>query len=120
MRVSITIDGRLYSAAVRWTQPGAHVLTVHTVLPDLPFAVEVHSSFVGHQRTPVCVTHLVLGPVGADRGVRMGELDGRWYHPGTHPRACLGEHFAQLLELLHDGGYDARIHAPALTSMELR
>jgi hypothetical protein len=120
IRFGLTVDGQSRIATTRWTAPSAHVLTAHTVLPEPPFAVEVHSTFVGHEATPIHASHLLLGPIGAEHSVHSKELDSLWSHPGTNPGACLHEHLTQLLELLTGAGYEVRIDAPALTTAALR
>ena len=119
LRVGLTVDKQSHIATTRWTQPAAHVLTAHTVLPELPFAVEVHSTFIGHESTTIHASHLLLGPVGAEHSVHTKELDSHWNHPGSNPRACLYEHLAQLIELLCGAGHDARVHTPSLTTADL-
>lgn len=118
-RFALTVDGQSYIATTRWSQPAAHVLTAHTALPDPPFAVEIHSSFVGHETTPTVATHLLLGPIGVEYSVHAKELDSQWSHPGTQQRACLYEHLTQIIELLSGAGHDARIDAPSLASTPL-
>lgn len=118
-RFALHIDGQSYITTTRWSQPAAHVLTAHTALPDPPFAVEIHSAFVGHETTPTVATHLLLGPIGAEYSVHAKELDSHWSHPGSHPGACLYEHLTQLVELLCGAGHDARVDAPALTTADL-
>lgn len=115
LRLTITVDGETHVATTRWTQPSAHVLTAHTVIPDPPLAIEIHSTFVGHDATPVNATHLRLGPIGADYAIDTKPLDSTWYHPGSHPRACLDEHFVQIVDLLLAAGYAATVHAPAFS-----
>jgi hypothetical protein len=112
LRPTITVDGETHIATTRWTQPSAHVLTAHTVIPQPPLAIEIHSTFVGHDSTPVHATHLLLGPIGADYAIDTKPLDSTWYHPGSHARACLDEHFVQIVDLLLRAGYDARLDTP--------
>ena len=54
------------SSETTCTWAGPYVLVIATALPDHGLAVEVHSTFVGHEGVPTCVTHLTLGPVGHD------------------------------------------------------
>lgn len=120
VRFKLNVDGQPYIATTRWTQPSPHVLTAHTALPDPPLAIEVHSTFTGHQTTAIHASHLLLGPIGAEYSVHTKELDAHWSYPGSNPGACLYEHLTQLVELLCGAGYDARLDAPPLTTAHLR
>lgn len=107
--MALLLDGQPVCGEARLTAPCTHILTVHTVLSQLPYALEAHSTFVGHQTTTVHATHLLLGPLGCEPTIASQQLSSRWYHPSTHPQACVYEHIAQLIDRLADTGHHARL-----------
>jgi len=58
--LELSIDDEPVVSETTCTWAGAHVLTVHTVIPRSDLALELHSTFVGHRQD----TRTVLGIVG--------------------------------------------------------
>ena len=55
IELAVTLDGRQVSSETTCTWAGPYVLVIATALPDHGLAVEVHSTFVGHEGVPTCV-----------------------------------------------------------------
>jgi hypothetical protein len=81
-------------------------------LPDHGLAVELHSTFVGHEDVPTCVTHLTLGPVGHEPVIAQVEHDRADLDPTLRARECAYEHVQVLLETLKSLGYTVAIDVP--------
>ena len=75
--LDVTLDGRRADSETTCTWAGPYVLVIATVLPELGLAVDVHSTFVGHEGVPTCATHLTLGPVGHDPVIVLVETRAR-------------------------------------------
>ncbi|MDA8069127.1 MAG: hypothetical protein M0T77_11030 [Actinomycetota bacterium] len=60
--------------------------------------------------------HLALGPIGQRPALTHHDLDPAWYHPATHPAACINEHLAQMIDLLNTNGHNIRLQLPAITA----
>jgi hypothetical protein len=110
--LDVTIDGRSTASETTYTWAGAHVLTVHTVIPSADLALELHSTFVGHSGVSTHVVHLTLGPPGHEPTITSAEHDEDELDPTYAPRACAYEHAQHLIEALADLGYRAAIDVP--------
>jgi hypothetical protein len=110
--LDVTIDGRSTASETTYTWAGAHVLTVHTVIPSADLALELHSTFVGHSGVSTHVVHLTLGPPGHEPTITSAEHDEDELDPTYAPRVCAYEHAQHLIEALADLGYRAAIDVP--------
>lgn len=110
--LAVKLDGRQVSSETTCTWAGPYVLVVATTLPDHGLAVEVHSTFVGHEGVPTCVTHLTLGPVGDDPVIFPVEHERANLEPKLKARECAYEHAAIVLETLKRLGYEVGIDVP--------
>lgn len=88
---------------------GPYVLVVATVLPEAGLAVEIHSTFVGHEDVPTCATHLTLGPVGDQPAIVTVEHERANLDPMIKARECVYEHAGVVLETLKRLGYEVGI-----------
>ena len=112
IELAVTLDGRQVSSETTCTWAGPYVLVIATALPDRGLAVEVHSTFVGHEGVPTCVTHLTLGPVGHDPVIFPVEHDRANLDPMLKARECAYEHVEIVLETLTRLGYEVGIDVP--------
>lgn len=108
--LDVAIDGESTASETTCTWAGAHVLTVHTVIPRADLAFELHSTFVGHPGVPTHVVHLMLGPPGRGPTVTAADHDGSDLDPTYAPRACAYEHAQHLIGALLELGYRAAIN----------
>jgi hypothetical protein len=98
---------------------GPYVLVISTVLPQSGLALQIHSTFVGHEGLPTCATHMTLGPVGHDPSIVMVEYDRENLDPITKPRACAYEHAAIVLDALTKLGYAPSFNLSDTAFLEL-
>lgn len=112
MPLVVTLDGRQVVSETTCTWAGPYVLTIATALPDHGLAVEVHSTFVGHEGVPTCATHLTLGPVGRDPMISQVEHDRASLDPTLRARECAYEHVEIVLETLTRLGCEVGIDVP--------
>ncbi len=110
--LDVTLDGRRAGSETICTWAGPYVLVIATVLPELGLAVEVHSTFVGHEGVPTCATHLTLGPVGHDPAIIPVEHERANLDPTIKARECVYEHASVVLETLKRLGYEVGIDVP--------
>jgi hypothetical protein len=110
--LAVTLDGRQIANETTCIWAGPYVLTIATMLPDQGLALEVHSTFVGHQGVPTCVTHLTLGPVGHDPVIAQVEHPHASLDPMLRARECAYEHVQIVLETLKQLGYEVAIDVP--------
>jgi hypothetical protein len=103
--LELTIDAAPTLSETTYTWAGAHVLTVHTVVPHPDLALELHSTFVGHTGVPTHVVHLRLGPPGHEPALTTVDIQEGETEPTYAPRACVYEHAQRLIEALSDLGY---------------
>jgi hypothetical protein len=108
--LDVTLDGADAESETTCTWAGAHVLTVHTVLPRRDLALELHSTFVGHPGLPTHVVHLILGPPGQEPSITADDHTGEHRDPTYFPRACAYEHAQRLLEILSALGHRAGVN----------
>jgi hypothetical protein len=95
IELAVTLDGRLLASETTCMWAGPYVLTIATTLPDHGLAVELHSTFVGHEP--------VIAQVEHDRA----NLD-----PMLRARECAYEHVQVLLETLKSLDYEVAIDVP--------
>ena len=108
--LEVLIDGRQCEAECRYRwAAGGRVLTMFTVLPGRGLAVELISTYVGHEQTPTVVTHLLLGPVSAAAQIRAEERPHEQLHPVEDPRACAYDHANELVESLRAAGFEVGV-----------
>jgi len=88
--LELSIDAEPVVSETTCTWAGAHVLTVHTVVPRSDLALELHSTFVGHPGLRTQVVHLRLGPPGHEPTSTSSEVDEAQLEPTYAPN-----HFAQ-------------------------
>jgi hypothetical protein len=112
IELAVTLDGRLLASETTCMWAGPYVLTIATTLPDHGLAVELHSTFVGHEGVPTCVTHLTLGPVGHEPVIAQVEHDRANLDPMLRARECAYEHVQVLLETLKSLDYEVAIDVP--------
>jgi hypothetical protein len=110
--LAFTLDGRQVASETTCSWGGPYVLTITTVLPDQGLALEVHSTFVGHEGVPTCVTHLTLGPVDHDPVIAQVEHPHASLDPMLRARECAYEHVQVMLETLKQLGYEVAIDVP--------
>ena len=100
----ITLDGEPVESHTTYTWAGAYILSLHTVLPQPDLALELHSTFVGHNGVSTIVVHLVLGPPCHHAITITDEHPHEQLDPTFAPRACAYEHAHQLIEILDSLG----------------
>jgi hypothetical protein len=88
---------------------GPYVLMISTVLPDHGVVFQLTSTFVGHQGVDTHVTHLTLGPPGADTAIHTEEHPHQRLNPTHDPRGCAYEHIQVLMEHLARLGHEPTI-----------
>jgi hypothetical protein len=126
----LTIDGSPEPASTQLGYAGAYSVTLSTTLPAL--GLELHSSYLGHERTATLAGHLALAP----RRRRLRHLlhepgalpvaggQGPPASPGAGGRgALLLDHLAELRALIADvaGSENVRVEVTdaALRDLEL-
>lgn len=115
----VRLDGREVASETTCAWAGPYVLAIATVLPESGLAMEVHSTFVGHDGVPSCVTHLTLGPVGHDPVIVQVEHSGASLDPLLRARECAYEHIQIVLGALKQHGYQATLDVPEDAFAEL-
>jgi hypothetical protein len=110
--LDVTVDGRSTASETTYTWAGAHILTVHTVIPRADLALELHSTFVGHSGVSMHVVHLTLGPPGREPTIASADHDEDELDPTYAPRACAYEHAQHMIEVLAGLGYRAAVDVP--------
>src|SRR5947209_4654898 len=69
IHLDLSIDGDRAESETTCTWAGAHVLTIHTVIPRRDLALELHSTFVGHPGIQTHVVHLTMGAAGREPSI---------------------------------------------------
>jgi hypothetical protein len=110
--LDVILDGRRADSETTCTWAGPYVLVIATVLPERGLAVDVHSTFVGHEGVPTCATHLTLGPVGHDPVIVPVEHERANLDPTIKARECVYEHAGIVLETLKRLDYEVGIDVP--------
>ena len=116
--LKLTIDAQPVVSETTCTWAGAHVLTVHTVIPRSDLALELHSTFVGHPGLCTRVVHLRLGPLGNEPAITSTDVDDTALEPTFAPRLCAYEHAQRLIEILSDFGYQAAMSVPSESAFD--
>ena len=116
--LDVIVDGSSTASETTCTWAGAHVLTVHTVIPRADLALELHSTFVGHPSVSTHVVHLTLGPPGCEPTITSADHDEDDLDPTFAPRACVYEHAQHLIEVLAGLGYRAAVDVPGERAFE--
>ncbi|MGH2878684.1 MAG: hypothetical protein ACRDK4_03635 [Solirubrobacteraceae bacterium] len=105
LNLQIEIDGQPARSRTHATSVGAYILVIATVIPE--HAIDLHSTYTGHQRTKTLTTHLRLARNAY--GTIASEHD-RSDLPVTHARRhCLFDHLQHLQDLLDELGLTATI-----------
>jgi hypothetical protein len=107
--LEVNLDGHKVATETVCVWAGAYVLVVATTLPDRGLAVEIHSTFVGHEGVPTAASHLILGPPDHAPVLSTAEHEHANLDPMLKPRECVYEHADLLLETLKGLGYDVGI-----------
>jgi hypothetical protein len=107
--LEVKLNGRKVASETVCMWAGPYVLVIATTLPDPELAVEVHSTFVGHEGVPTLATHLNLGPVGHAPFVATAEHEHANLDPVLKPRECVYEHADVVLETLKGLGHSVGI-----------
>lgn len=116
LRVSIDDQACAAHSTYSWSGGGA-VLTISTVLPERGLAVELISTYVGHQDTRTFVTHLMLGPIGQPADIHTAEHE--QLNPADSTRECAYDHAHELIEALGAAGRQASVQLDELSFTEL-
>jgi hypothetical protein len=118
IHLDLTIGGAPAYSETTYTWAGAHVLTLHTVIPRPDLALELHSTFVGHPGLRTHVVHLRLGPAGHEPLLASADLDDAQLEPTYAPRACAYEHAQRLIAVLSDLGHCAAVNVPGESAFD--
>jgi hypothetical protein len=110
--LDLATEGAPVESETTCTWAGAHVLTIHTVVPRPDLALELHSTFVGHPGLRTHVVHLLLGPPGYEPALTSSDVADTQLEPTYAPRACAYEHAQRLIEVLNELGYPASVSVP--------
>lgn len=103
--LKITVDGAPARSETIASSIGAYVFAIATTLPDL--AIDLHSTYTGHERAGTIATHLILAHDAYDALAQEHEHD---LLPVTHQRRrCLYDHLHRLQELLEELGMQVSI-----------
>jgi hypothetical protein len=106
----VVVDGRPRGAHSTYGfSAGGMVLTISTVLPERPLALELISTYVGHPQTDTIVTYLLLGPVGHPAEIHAAERGHEHLDPVERPRDCAYDHAHQLIDAVQAVGHAARV-----------
>ena len=112
IELPIILDGQPAESETTYTWAGPYILSLHTVLPQHGLALELHSTFVGHQGVATTAVHLVLGPPGHTPVRITAEHPHEQLDPTFAPRACAYEHAHQLIEVLDNLDIHAAVNVP--------
>ena len=102
--ITFTLDGEPVESVTRLLRSGPYVLVMHTTLPQSGLAVELHSTFVGHNAAPTHAAHLLLGPVGHPPQVTTNDDASGIVDPVNRPDSCVYAHCHELINLLAQRG----------------
>jgi hypothetical protein len=114
--LQITVDGQRRRSETTACSVGAYVFVIATVLPD--FALDLHSTYTGHQRTGTIAVHLVLDADAYNTLIQ--EHDHDELPVGYAQRRCLYDHLHRLQELLEERGHltSIPVEENAITAIE--
>jgi hypothetical protein len=109
LAITYTLDGEPVESITHLHCAGPYVIVVQTVMPGLGLAVELHSTFVGHDSVPTKATHLLLGPVGQPAEIVTREDELRIVDTVNRPASCVYAHCYELIAMLGERGLDLRV-----------
>ena len=104
LSITFTLDGESVESVTHLVRSGPYVLVLQTVMPQRGLAVELHSTFVGHNSVPTHATHLLLGPVGQPPRVITRDDASGILDAVNRPDSCVYAHCHELIDLLADHG----------------
>ena len=107
--ITFTLEGQPVESVTRLLRSSPYVLVLHTTLPQSGLAVELHSTFVGHNATPTHCTHLLLGPVGHPSQVTANDDASGIVDPVNRPDSCVYAHCHELINLLAQRGLNLAV-----------
>ena len=107
--LEVKLDGRKVASETVCMWAGPYVFVISTTLPDRGLALELHSTFVGHEGVPTVATHLNLGPPDHAPFIVTAEHEHANVDPVLRPRECVYEHADVLLETLKGLGHSVGI-----------
>jgi hypothetical protein len=106
----LMLDDRPVASSTRLLELGGYHVALSTVLLEPRWAVEVHSSYIGHPAVATRATHLMIAPGHARTSV--DEHD-HMQLPVTHARErCLLDHLQVLVELATEFGHTLTVELP--------
>jgi len=109
LAITFTLDGEPVESITHLHRAGPYVLVLQTVMPGRGLAVELHSTFVGHDSVPTKATHLLLGPVGQPAEVVAHEDGLGIEDPVNRPASCVYAHCYELTAMLAERGLDLKV-----------
>jgi hypothetical protein len=104
LAITFTLDRAPVESVTHLLRAGPYVLVMNTVMPQRGFAVELHSTFLGHGAVRTQATHLLLGPVGQPACVVTREDGLGIVDPVKQPNSCVYAHCHELIALLAERG----------------
>lgn len=107
--ITFILAGEPLDSVTHLVRSGPYVLVMHTVMPQRGLAVELHSTFVGHNAAPTHATHLLLGPVGHLPRVTTRDDASDIVDPFNRPNSCVYAHCHELVDLLAERGLNVTI-----------
>jgi len=107
--ITFTLDGEPVESVTRLLRAGPYVLVLQTTLPQRGLAVELDSTFVGHNAAPTHTTHLLLGPVGQPPHLAASDDPAGIVDPVNRPDSCVYAHCYELINLLAERGVDLAV-----------
>lgn len=112
--ITFRLGGEPVESVTRLVRSGPYVLTMHTTLPQAGLAVELHSTFMGHNATRTHAAHLLLGPVGEMPHLVTHDETTNVIDPVNRPNTCVYAHCHELIDLLVEHGLTVTVeHMPA-------
>jgi hypothetical protein len=117
--IRVTFDGRRTATESRYAWSGGGlVLTIATVLPEAGLALELISTYVGHQDTDTIATQLTVGQ-GQEGRIETSHHRRDELNPTELARACAYDHVSRLLSALADRSLIAQADLDERTFHEL-
>jgi hypothetical protein len=117
--LDVRLGGKLVTSETTAIWAGPDVVVIITVLPDHGVVFDLTSTFVGHRGIDTHVTHLVLGPPGADPAIETADHPHERLDPTYDPRGCAYEHIQILMQHLRRLGHEPAIDVPDGAFQEL-
>jgi hypothetical protein len=107
--ITFTQDNEPVESLTHLARSGPYVLVLQTVMPQRGLAIELHSTFVGHNAVRTHATHLLLGPVGHSPRVITRDDASGIIDPANRPDSCVYAHCHELIDLLAERGLGVTI-----------